>query len=114
LPRAAVDGFGEQQRQHHPHAVPAVKFDDFVRHRPEMMHHVAALLRVPPAERFGPDAGGVERRQGALDLQLHPAVRERERMLAVNQDFHAAAYSQLNPSGATKMADIILAMQVRT
>ena len=52
------------------------------------MKNIAALLIVPPAERFGADTDRVERDDRLLDLDLHPTVRKRERNVAINQNFH--------------------------
>ena len=58
-------------------------------HDADVVDEVAGLVLVPPAQRLGGHADLRERRQGALDLNRLSAVRERERQVAVEQDFHA-------------------------
>ena len=59
-------------------------------HPAKIMDEVAALVFIPPAQRFDRDANLRERRHRLLDLDGLAAMRQRERQRAVHQDFHAS------------------------
>jgi len=64
------------------------KFDLAGGHSTKIMNNITGLFVIPPAQRLNLEAEGLQRGLGALDLYLLSAVRERERNVAVKEDFH--------------------------
>lgn len=57
-------------------------------HPAKMAQDISRLSFVPPAHRFDGDADLLEGRQGLLNLDLHAAVGQHERQVAVKKNLH--------------------------